>query len=335
MRWIVGTATGLALLLAATSVVAAQLDVRTFPPGARVRLDGQGGFERTPVVIDNVSEGTHLVRIVGGEGWQRIDQSIDVLPGRNVLSIVLVPENGAGPQGPPGAPGPQGPTGDPGLLGPEGPAGPTGPAGPAGPIGSVGPQGPPGPMGADGPQGDPGPPGEDFNGAAAGGALTGLYPYPELAEEVVEPRHLSAVPAAQAKSLTASSIASGMLTILPLTHEIFDNFEMHDTAILGHQIFAPLDGVYMVCGKVIWGGGTMTVNAYHEMRVHVLGPLADGPFVVWQRNPQIQSTSIANVQSGCNTLPMRAGDYVQIEALHTVSNPQGVTGELTLYWIGP
>jgi Collagen triple helix repeat (20 copies) len=61
--------------------------------------------------------------------------------------------NVTGPQGPPGAPGPQGPAGATGPAGPIGPAGATGPAGPIGPAGATGPAGPVGPIGLTGPAG--------------------------------------------------------------------------------------------------------------------------------------------------------------------------------------
>jgi hypothetical protein len=88
--------------------------------------------------------------------------------------------NVTGPQGPPGAPGPQGPAGATGPAGPIGPAGATGPAGPVGPIGltgpagargATGPAGPIGPAGATGPAGPVGPIG--LTGPAGATGATG------------------------------------------------------------------------------------------------------------------------------------------------------------------
>jgi len=66
---------------------------------------------------------------------------------------------------------------------PRGPAGPAGPVGPAGAVGDPGPAGPVGDPGPAGPVGATGPAGSDASLAnvAAGGALTGNYPSPQLA----------------------------------------------------------------------------------------------------------------------------------------------------------
>src|SRR4051794_39731508 len=66
-------------------------------------------------------------------------------------------------------------------AGKPGPAGQDGAPGAAGPSGLAGQKGEPGAAGA---QGDAGPPGS-IAGAAAGGALTGSYPNPGLADDIV------------------------------------------------------------------------------------------------------------------------------------------------------
>ena len=165
----------LVTILFATEGSAARLHVESFPPGATVRLDGVGGFEATPVVIDNVATGEHrLVVRAPGTAWEVHRQSIQIHPGTNRVSVVLVPVASDGIPGPPGPVGPAGPAGPMGVQGPPGAAGTAGPAGPPGPTGPVGPEGaagPPGPVGPAGPPGSPGPGGALFVEDATGQSL--------------------------------------------------------------------------------------------------------------------------------------------------------------------
>lgn len=75
------------------------------------------------------------------------------------------PPGDPGPQGEPGAMGPEGPQGSPGAQGPQGPQGEPGAQGPQGPQGDTGTQGPQGLAGADGAPGATG---------AQGSAGTGI-----------------------------------------------------------------------------------------------------------------------------------------------------------------
>lgn len=75
-----------------------------------------------------------------------------------------------------------------GAKGDAGPTGAAGSAGPAGPLGPAGPQGTQGVEGIQGVQGIQGEPGSDaqFDGATAGGDLSGTYPDPQIGLHVVD-----------------------------------------------------------------------------------------------------------------------------------------------------
>jgi hypothetical protein len=97
---------------------------------------------------------------------------------------------------------------------------------PAGTQGPQGPQGPEGPQGAQGPQGQAG--GGAFIGAAAGGALTGTYPDPSIANESVTAAQLAAnsvgsaeiqVDAVNATEIANDSIDSGEIVDFGLSNQ--------------------------------------------------------------------------------------------------------------------
>src|SRR6267143_4795872 len=160
----------LAFAAAAFADDTGELVVTSFPDGAHVYIDGADTGKVTPMEVEHVTAGQHVIT-VSMPGWTTDTRSFTKLGKDTVgnnrdthLSFSLLPVLTTGPQGPAGAPGPQGPQGLPGpggvgLPGSQGligPAGPTGPVGPKGNDGAVGPAGPAGPMGPAGATGAPG-----------------------------------------------------------------------------------------------------------------------------------------------------------------------------------
>ena len=118
------------------------------------------------------------------------------------------PKGDRGRRGPEGARGPRGPEG---VRGPRGPEGARGRRGARGRPGRKGDTGDPGPKGDRGEKGEKGDPGSDaeFNGALAGGDLTGTYPNPLIAPNAV------GSPEVAPNSLTGADIDESTLGTVP------------------------------------------------------------------------------------------------------------------------
>lgn len=119
----------------------------------------------------------------------------------------------------------------------------------------------------------------------------------------VDTTDLAAVPAVRAYRSAALGAFNADWTAVPFDTDVFDNASMHDTVTNPTRLIAPVTGLYLVTGQIMWEANATGVR---WVRITKNGAIQN-------HVSQSAASSQQTVQNITALLSLTAGQYVEIE----------------------